>query len=49
MNRSTRDASRQNSFLPNDDRYLDDGWRDAWGEYADFDHYEQEAQFGYHD
>jgi hypothetical protein len=41
----TRDRSELSA---NDDPFIDDGWRDAWGEYADFDRYEQEAQFGYY-
>ena len=28
-----------------DDVFVDDGWRDAWGEYADFEHYERELQY----
>ena len=28
----------------NDDQFVDDWWRDAWGEYADFDRYEEEAR-----
>jgi hypothetical protein len=31
-----------------DEQFIDDWWRDAWGEYADFDYYEREAQFGYY-
>jgi hypothetical protein len=30
-----------------DDALIDDWWRDAWGEYADFERFEEEAQFGY--
>ena len=26
-----------------DDEFVGDWWRDAWGEYADFDHYREEA------
>jgi hypothetical protein len=35
------------SFTSREDQYIDDWWRDAWGEYADFDHYQQEADYGY--
>ena len=27
------------SVKQEDDDFIDDWWRDAWGEYADFDHY----------
>lgn len=30
-----------------DDRYVDDWWRDSWGEYADFERYDWENQYGY--
>jgi hypothetical protein len=39
--RSTAMASQQ------DEEVIDNWWRDAWGEYADFDLYEQEAPYGY--
>jgi proteasome lid subunit RPN8/RPN11 len=30
-----------------DDRFVDDWWRDAWASYMDFDHYKEEAPYGY--
>jgi hypothetical protein len=30
-----------------DERLLDDWWRDAWGEYADFNRYYGEARYGF--
>jgi hypothetical protein len=30
-----------------DDAFIDDWWRDAWGEYADFERYPMEADYGY--
>lgn len=29
------------------DEFLDDQWRDAWGEYVDFDRYPQETEYGF--
>jgi hypothetical protein len=29
-----------------DDRFIDDWWRDAWADYADFDRYPEEARHG---
>lgn len=29
------------------DRFVDEWWRDAWGEYVDFEHYQQETEYGY--
>jgi hypothetical protein len=29
----------------NDDLFIADWWRDAWGEYADFDHHQTETEY----
>src|SRR4029078_8144869 len=29
----------------NQDRFMEEWWRDSWGEYADFDHYQEENEF----
>jgi proteasome lid subunit RPN8/RPN11 len=30
-----------------DDQFIDDWWRDAWGQYADFERYPEEARYGF--
>jgi hypothetical protein len=30
-----------------DDPFVDDQWQDAWTEYADFDCFPEEAEYGY--
>jgi hypothetical protein len=30
-----------------DDEFVDHWWRDAWGEYADFDRNLEEAEYGF--
>src|SRR5262249_31482191 len=30
-----------------DDEFVEEGWRDAWEDYADFDRYGEEAAYGY--
>jgi hypothetical protein len=40
-------AEEQLAPAANDEPFLDDWWRDAWTDYADFDRHPEEAEYGY--
>lgn len=40
-------AEEQLAPAANDESFLDDWWRDAWTDYADFDRHPEEAEYGY--
>jgi hypothetical protein len=41
-----RETDEQSTLPANDEQFVDDWWRDAWADYADFDRYPQEAEYG---
>jgi hypothetical protein len=42
-----RAIEKKSSSPATDDELVEDRWRDTWGEYADFERYDQEAPYGY--
>ncbi len=42
------DPEKRATLSSRDDEFADDGWRNAWGEYVDFERFPPEADYGYH-
>ena len=42
------ELEKRTGLSSREDEFADDLWRDAWGEYVDFERFPQEADYGYH-
>jgi proteasome lid subunit RPN8/RPN11 len=44
----TSEPEKRATLSNRDDEFPDDGWRDVWGEYVDFERFREEGDYGYH-